>query len=260
VELTRNRSAGGGGGGNLKGLLATRRGTLIVALVCAAVAAVILVVAINSYRQSVTSANAQDTVLVANSLIQKGTSGAEVASAGRYTATKLSQKSVSVGAIADAATLQGKVAVSNILPGQQLTAADFAIAGGVTAQLAANQRAISVPLDASHGLGGVVTTGDHVDLYVGFNATGQNGVTGPVLRLLIPNVAVLSAPGSAGASGGNIVLAVNDNQAAAVAYASDNGKIWLFLRPGNAQNPSVTTATLQSILLGQPPIPRGGKP
>ena len=259
MELARNRT---GGGGDLKGLLATRRGTLIVALACAVAAAAILVFAINQYRSSVNSASTQDTVLVANGLIQKGTSGAEITSGQLFTPTKLTSKSVTTGAIADAAVLQGKVAAADILPGQQLTAADFTLGTGVANQLAANQRAISVPLDSSHGLSGVLASGERVDLYVGFNVAGQNGVSGPVLRLLVPNVLVLesNSAGNNNANGGNVVLAVNANQAAAVAYASDNGKIWLLLRPGNAQNPATTTATLQSILLGQPQISSGGKP
>jgi pilus assembly protein CpaB len=259
MELTRKRT--GGGGGDLRAFLSTRRGTIILATTCAVAAAAILVIAINQYRSSVSSANTQDTVLVANRVIQKGTSGAEIAASQLYTPTKVTTKSVSAGAIADAAALQGKVAVADILPGQQLTAADFAVSGGVATTLAANQRAISIPLDSSHGLSGVVASGDHVDVYVGFNVSGQNGVTGPVLRLLIPNVTVLEASTATGtnSNGGNVVLAVNDNQAAAVAYASDNGRIWLILRPGNGQNPVVTSATLQSILLGQPRIP-GGRP
>jgi Flp pilus assembly protein CpaB len=260
VELASKRTRNG----SFKALLATRRGTLLVAIACAVAAAAILVFAINRYRQSVNATATQDTVLVANHLIQKGTSGAELAASQLYTPATLTSKNVASGAITDAAVLQGKVAVHDILPGQQLTLADFGPAVGVPDELAANQRAISIPLDSSHGLSGVVTTGDRVDVYAGFNVAGQNGIAGPVLRLLIPNVLVLesSAGGTNGTNGGNVVLAVNDNQAANVAYASDNGKIWLVLRPGNAQNPSTTTATMQSILLGQPPISggAGGKP
>jgi Flp pilus assembly protein CpaB len=257
VELTRKRT---GGGGDLKGLLATRQGTIAVALTATLVAVGILVFAVNRYRQSVNAANAQTTVLVARDLIQKGTSGNAIAAGQLYAPTKVIQKHVSFGAISDAGVLSGKVAVTNILPGQQLTASDFALTTGTASQLATNQRAISIPLDSSHGLSGVVTAGDHVDVYVGFAAPG--GVQ--QIRLLVPNVLVLSAAGATGGVGGsangNVVLAINDNQAAEVAYASDNGKIWLVLRPGNAQTATQTVATLQSILAAQPPLGSGGKP
>jgi pilus assembly protein CpaB len=257
VELTRKRT---GGGGDLKGLLATRQGTIAVALTATLVAVGILVLAINRYRQSVSASNAQTTVLVARGLIQKGTSGSAIAAAQLYAPTKVIEKHVSVGALSDAAALSGKVAATNILPGQQLTATDFVASTGTATELAANQRAISIPLDSSHGLSGVLTAGDHVDIYVGFAAPG--GVQ--QVRLLIPNVLVLSAAGSTSGVGssanGNIVLAINNNQAAAVAYASDNGKIWLVLRPGNAQNASQTVATLQSILATSPAVGTGGRP
>jgi pilus assembly protein CpaB len=230
-----------------------------VALVTAAVAALIIVVAINRYRHNVNTSNSQTSVLVANGLIQKGSSFASIASAGLYAPSKVIEKRITPGAITDASALAGKVAVTNILPGQQLTAADFAVSSGVATELAANQRAIAIALDSSHGLSGIVQAGDHVDVYAGFT-TGA----GSQVRLLVPDVLVLSSSTSGGgigsSSSGNIVLAVDDNQAAQVAYASDNGKIWLTLRPGNAKNPAQTVASLASILASSPSAIKPGKP
>jgi Flp pilus assembly protein CpaB len=252
---------------DFKSLLATRRGTLVIAIACAVIAAGILAVAMVRYRDSVSSSNAQSTVLVANALIQKGTSGTALAAGGMYTSTKTLGKDLSPGAISDAAALQGKVTARDILPGQQLTLSDFSRAAGIADQLARNERAISIPLDSSHGLGGLIQAGDRVDVYAGFNVQGQGGTAGPRVRLLIPDVLVLqtaaSAAGGLGSSGGNgnVVLAVNDNQAAEMAYASDNGKVWLVLRPGNAKNPTQISASLSSILFGRPPIALGrGRP
>jgi pilus assembly protein CpaB len=256
VELTHKRI---GTGGSLKKLLATRQGTFAVALVAVIVAAGILVLALNRYRQSVQAANAQQTVLVASSFIQKGTSGATLAGQRMYSPTKVAQKRLSQGALTDAAALNGSVAVTNILPGQQLTAADFAPTAGLGSQLAASQRAIAIPLDSSHGLTGVVQGGDHVDIYTELNA----GAGGTQVRLLLSNVLVLqesgvSANGAVSSTNGNVVLAVNTNQAAEVAYASDNSKIWLVLRPGNAKNPTQTTANLGSVLSSAPSNGTGG--
>jgi pilus assembly protein CpaB len=240
--------------------LATRRGTLAVALVAVVVAGGIIITALNRYRDSVATSNAQQTALVANQLIEKGTSGASLAQQQLYSPAKIMEKKLSPGALTDAGALTGKVAVTNILPGQQLTAADFAATAGATSELAADQRAMSIPLDSSHGLSGVVQSGDHVDIYSGFNASSG----GSQIRLLISNVLVLQASGAApsgavaGSSNGNVVLAVNANQAAELAYASDNGKIWLVLRPGNAKNATQTTASLGSILLSKPANGTGG--
>jgi Flp pilus assembly protein CpaB len=242
-------------------LLATRRGTVLVAAVCALVAAGILVVAMNRYRHNVDTSGNQDTVLVASGLIQKGTPGDAIASGQLFKPTSIAAKQVSTGAIADTAQLHGKVAAADIYPGQQLTAADFTINGGLPTKLAPDQRAMTITLDSSHGMVGQVHEGDHVDVYAGIQVSRAE----PALRLLMTNIQVLQAGASAssGLSGSqnpsssfsNVTLNVNDSQAGALAYASDNGKVWLVLRPANATSttpPSVFTA--QSLLLGSKPV------
>src|SRR5207248_75103 len=119
-------------------LLATRRGTLVAALIAALLAIVVIVYALDRYRSSVNTSSREATVFVASSVIQKGTSGAAIASERLFAPTQLLQKQVTAGALADAGSLRGKVAVTDILPGQQLTAADFVAAGGIASQLAPN--------------------------------------------------------------------------------------------------------------------------
>jgi Flp pilus assembly protein CpaB len=57
------------------------------------------------------------------------------------------------------------------------------------------------------------------------------------------------------ASTTNVSLRVNDKQAAQVAFASDNGKIWLSLRPsGGGRATSPQLVTVESLLLGVRPV------
>jgi Flp pilus assembly protein CpaB len=248
---------------DVRGFFNSRQAALAAAFACALVAAGIFVYAINHYRHSATSADAQSTVYVAKNLIQKGTAGNAVAGQGLATSTGILQKQVTAGAIADTTVIRGKVAVRDILPGEQLTLADFAVGSGVAASLAPNQRAMSVSLDQSHGLLGVAQAGDHVDVYGGFNVD-QGSKPRPVMRLLIPNVQVLQAAGGSGGIGGgggqsaSVVLAVNDAQAGMVAFAADNGKIWLVLRPGSGSTTPPTFNDLGSVLLGSTPIQGAG--
>jgi Flp pilus assembly protein CpaB len=196
---------------------------------------------------------------VASSLIQKGTSGSAIAAQQLFKPTTILSKQASAGAIADAAVLSGKVAATDIYPGQQLTLSDFVVGAGITATLAPNERAIEVPITGAPGLAGNLTAGDHVDIYVGFTGATA-GRTVPLLRLLAPDIRVLgltSAGGGfgGGGQGGNITLAVNDALAPEVMFASDNGKLWLSLRPGSALNPNPReVVTLSSILLGGAPV------
>lgn len=245
----------------VRGLPASRRGAVALAVGCAFAAAVVLLIALSQYKQSVSAADRQETVLVATGTIQKGTSANVIAEQQLYKPTPVLVKNLAAGAITNAAALQGDVAVQNILPGQQLTAADFvASTAGVVGQLTPGQRALSIAVDAQHGLVGELQPGDHVDVYGAFNAAGTannpSGSNTPVVRLLIPNALVLKTPTTSsgvtggGSNGGTVVLAVNDNQVGTLAFAGENGHVWLALRPGGAKNPSTGLTTLNSEIFG----------
>jgi Flp pilus assembly protein CpaB len=236
-------------------LLATRRGTVLVAAACALIAGGILVVAMNRYRSNVDSSGNQETVLVASGLIQKGTSGDAIAAEKLFKPTSIASKQVSAGAIADTAQLQGRVAAADINPGQQLTASDFTANGGLLSQLAPAQRAMTVTVDSGRGMIGQVHEGDHVDVYADLEL--GNGRGGDFVRLLLPDTPVLKAPSSAGSGLGggnpqsqqsNVTLKVPADQAGALAYAADNGKVWLVLRPANAGSPATPSVSAQSLL------------
>jgi Flp pilus assembly protein CpaB len=121
-------------------------------------------------------------------------------------------------------------------------------------------------LDSSHGLIGEVRSGDHVDVLAGFNATNANtGAGRPQLRTLMADVLVLSAPGTdssgkaTSGSSSNVTLRVGATDAAKLAFASDNGKIWIVLRPPTGgTNPGASPVTLESLLSGSPSISSGG--
>ncbi|MCW3068039.1 MAG: hypothetical protein JWL67_664 [Solirubrobacterales bacterium] len=248
-------------------LLSTRRGTILVATICALVAGGILVVAMNRYRQTVNTEGNQQTVLVASGAIQKGTSGDAIASGQLFKPTSIATKQVSAGAIADTAQLHGRVAAADIAPGQQLTAADFTGNGGLPTRLAPDQRAMTITMDSARGMVGQVHEGDHVDVYADLELGG--GRSSSVTRLLTSDTEVLKAGSSGGgaALGGgnpqsqqsNVTLKVSDSQAGALAFAADNGKVWLILRPANATSPNASsTVTVQSLLLSRGPIGAGG--
>lgn len=190
MQLTRKRLRAPSVGG----LFATRRGGLVVALLCALVAIAVLMFAMGKYRSAVSTSSKQDTVLVAGSEIYKGTSADLIASRRLYVVTPILASQVSPGAVVDAASLSGKIAAGNIYPGQQLTQADFTTgATSVAGELPPTERAVSVTLDAAHGLSDVVQAGDHVDLYGSFAVAGVS-----VVSLVAPNALVLKTASSSG--------------------------------------------------------------
>jgi Flp pilus assembly protein CpaB len=215
-------------------ILASRGGATLVAAVAAVLAGVLLYAFVQRYRNNQNAAAANTTVFVAKSLIPKGSSADAIASEQLLARTSVQGSHAQAGAVADPTVLHGQVAATNIYPGQQITASDFTTGGTTASQLIAAQRAVAVPVDTAHGLVGYVHTGDYVDVlasYTGGSSAGRAAVT-----TLMQDVLVLNAPTSnsglgASSNSSNILLRVSDKDAAALAYAADNGKVWIVLRP-----------------------------
>ena len=245
-------------------LVSTRRGSLLVAVLIAAIAGASILLYLNSYRDSLKAQGALVTVLVAKQTIPKATAGSVVASKDLYTVTTIRESQLLEGAMSDPATLRDKVATREIFEGAQLTAADFGAAGdSLAAQLTDRQRIVSVPFDSAHGLIEGIEPGNRVDVYAGFNVIPlgpdgkpiEGGQARPVLRMILSDVPVLAVGKKASGDSTNVSLGVDDLRAAELAFASDNGKLWLALRPSagaKASRPRIVT--VETLLLGVPPV------
>jgi Flp pilus assembly protein CpaB len=260
-------------GRDLRKVVSTRGGSAAAAVITALLAGAVLLVFLSQYKDSVKDDNDLTTALVAQRLIEKGSSGDVIATQGLYQTTRIKKGDLKDGAISDPANLRGKAAAKDILPGEQLTANDFTAAGdSLASRLAGDQRAIALPLDGAHGLIGQVRTGDRVDVIGGFNwDRGGSGASIPVARVLAQNVLVLKAPAKAkssavgGSEGNNLVLQVPVDTATELAFASDNGKLWVVERPkAGSKNASERIVRLETLLVDSRPIPtdrigRGGR-
>jgi len=209
----------------LERLFATRKGAVAVGLAAAAVALVLLLVYVKQYRHNV-SATAQTTqVLVARSLIQKGTPGNIVGTKHLYELRAVPKDTVRLGALIDPASLRTGVALNDIYPGQQLVVGDFGVPSNVLdTTISGAERAISIPIDSSRTLQGQIEAGDHIDIY--WNGTATSTCATQFIALLLQNVNVIQLA----AGGGEITLQVDPVEAARLAYATDNGKLWFTLR------------------------------
>jgi Flp pilus assembly protein CpaB len=253
--------------GRLGRFASTRRGAITIAAVAAALAGIVLLVFVTQYKHDVQGGTLERPALIANQLIPKGTSSSIVVSDGLSKATTVQQDNLQAGALASDAALSGKVATRDIYPGEQITAADFASsADPLRGQLTGDQRAIAVPIDSAHGLIGEVRDGDKVDVLAGFNsASSTTGRGQPELRTLVQNVLVLKAPTASSSSTSNnstntqnLTVRVTADQAAQIAFAADNGKVWFILRPpAGAKNDRPSSVTLGALLAGAPTIEVG---
>ena len=235
-------------------MFTTRRGSLLVGAAAAVLAGIILLAYLHQYRNSVNSASAPVSVLVAKNLIQKGTPGDIIGTSSQFQVASVPKGQLQVGALSDPAALSGRVAVTDIYPGQQLTAAYFAFAppGTLQTKISGSDRAISIQIDAEHGMAGQIGAGDHIDIFVGVNRLGSGG-SQPIIKLLMDDITVLRAPLGTGA--GLYTLRATGRQAAVLAYASDNGKLWFVLRPASGAKTVIPGfISAQSLLLGLKPV------
>jgi Flp pilus assembly protein CpaB len=235
-------------------LFSTRGGTLVLAGSAALLAAIAVFVYVHNYLDSVKQGGTAASVMVAGSLIPKGTPGDSVATKHLFQVQAIRESQLREGALSDPASLRDRVAATDIFPGQQLTSADFTTSSGTLAStLSGRERAITIPIDGSRGMIGNLHAGDRVDIYAGFNVAGH-----AVLRLIMQNIAVADvATGSqfGGSSSTQVVLRATSVQASNLAFTSDNGRIWLVLRPptgGKASPPNLVTA--ETLILGTPAI------
>jgi Flp pilus assembly protein CpaB len=245
-------------------MIATRRWALTLALLFALMAIGVLLFAMNQFRHNVAGNTQQSTVLVSTAEIQKGTSADVLASKSLYKVVPVLATQISPGAITNAGALVGKTATSTILPGEQLTAADFATPSKAVGALASpTERAVAVTLDPAHSVGGTIVAGDTVDVY------GSTNAPNPTVGLLISDALVLKAPvavststttgtgtgtsttaASTSTGSDTFVLGTSDTLSPRIMWMFDNGRVWLELRDANATNPPATTITRGQVYLG----------
>src|SRR5262245_3706669 len=111
---------------SFKQFVSTRRGAYTVAGVAAALAGLVLLVFISQYKQDVNAGLAPAPVLVADRLIPRGTAAGEVISQKLFKPSAIAEENIRPGAVTQASQIAGMVAVHEVLPGQQITQADFA--------------------------------------------------------------------------------------------------------------------------------------
>jgi Flp pilus assembly protein CpaB len=235
-------------------LFSTRRGSLLIGGAAAVLAGLVLLVYLHNYRNSIQTSTATGPVLIAKNLIPKGTSGDIIASSQQYQVASLPKSEFKTGAITDPGTLTGRVALTDIYPRQQLSAADFSATPLDTLgnHITGGERAISVSMDATHGMVGQIGNNDHIDIYVGLNRLGPSG-SQAVIKLLMADVTVLRAPLAGGS--GIFTLKATTRQAAVLAYAADNGRLWFVLRPPSGAKTEIPGyVSMQSLLLGLKPV------
>jgi pilus assembly protein CpaB len=210
-----------------------------IAVILAAFAGLLTIVYVSSYKRHVQHGEQNVTVLVAARDIPAGTTGAEVVEQHYLTSESIARRSRVPGAISKPDQLNNLVVTQQVFRGEQVTTRSFGTQTelGVRAQLRANERAFSLPGDQNQLLAGTLKAGDHVDVVATWNWPEQ--ATHHVAKIILRNLLVLTAPEApstsskltSGDQNFNVQLRVTDTQSQRLLWASENGKLYLELRP-----------------------------
>lgn len=231
-----------------RGRIGYRARTLGLAGLLALLALLLVLSYVRSYKGSVDASSATGIALVATKDIEPGTPASALARA-------LRPKEVvrAPGAVANVNQLEGLVVAEPIYAGEQVTIRRFKPAGqeGVRGELRGTGRALVVPGDRNQLLGGILRSGDRVDVLASLKR-GDESVTRVILTDLLVLVAGEDAEAlglGAKGGGGSIVLQVTDRQAQKLFYAMKNGEWSLQLRPfGRAAESPAVLDTAESVL------------
>jgi Flp pilus assembly protein CpaB len=177
---------------------------------------------------------------VASQDIAKGTTGENVVANGLITPEKVLRGSIPPAAVTDTSFLKGKVAASTIGSRQFITTTSFVApsqGGGGSLAAAIGDKglvAVTVSVDAAHGVADAIAPGDHVDIAV-VGDTGAQYLLNGVRVLAVGQETAASAQGGNGqpsttaANSGLITFEVSPQDALRVVAANRSGSLYLTL-------------------------------
>lgn len=206
-------------------------------------------------------------VLVVRTPVPAGTPGEELAA--MVSTELLPAKAVADGAVADLGELTGRVATTELQPGEQVLAARFAAPTDVrtpgTVPVPPGAGEVSVLLEPQRAVGGRLTAGDTVGVFVSLSQD-VGGATHAVLHgVLVTQVQGAPAPVDPAAAGATetastggaaptgsvlVTLAVPAAQAEAIVFGMEHGTVWLTLE-NQETDTSGTEVVTGSIIYGK---------
>jgi pilus assembly protein CpaB len=216
------------------------------------------------------------TVLVAAGRIPAGTPATDLGT--RVHSQVLPATAVVPGAVSSLAALGSQVTTTELEPGEQLLAARFGAASSLlapgTVAVPAGDEEISVQLDPERAVCGRLAAGDHIGVFVSQTLPDGTVQTHAVLHHVLVTqvqgavVAGAPAPGAASgtqtaaassgssSSGGSsdassgtvlVTLALTAQDAEAVVFGQEHGKVWLSLEPDAANTGGTTVVTQGNV-------------
>jgi pilus assembly protein CpaB len=238
----------------------------LAALLLAATGAVVLLAYVRAADARALAGVQTVDVLVVDAPVPSGTPGEELPDLVRT--ERLPVKAAVEGRVTDLGQLAGRVATADLQPGEQLLAArfaapeDLAVPGTVSPPAGASE--ISVVLEPQRAVGGRLTAGDEIGVYVSMTLENEAGKTVGATHAALHGVLVTQvqgAPAPAGdgstdtaSTGGAaptgsllVTMALPARDAEKVVFAMEHGSVWLSLEPEGADSSDTTIVTQGNV-------------
>jgi pilus assembly protein CpaB len=241
--------------------------TRIIAAICAIVLAVAGTLALISYVRGADARALAGTrtvdVLVADQTIPKNTPADSLV--GMVVVKKLPEMAVLPDRVTSLDQLSGKVALTDLLPGEQLVSARFVDPATARSQdqggIPEGMQEVTVLLEPQRALGGHIASGDTVGVFMSFSPPVKNYETH--LRLQKVRVTrvqgtfsnadegdsatVDSSPSPAPTEAFLVSLAVDVPMAERVVFAAEHGTIWLSNEPLSSNEAGASVVSPEGV-------------
>lgn len=237
----------------------------IMAILLAAVGGVVLLTYVGAADKRAMAGMETVNVLVVSKLIPEGTPAEKL---GELVATKtLPAKAVASGALSDLKQISGRITTTALQPGEQIFASRFidpkSLEKSDELKIPKGMSQVSILLDSQRVLGGYLTAGSTVGLYI--SLPEKDPVPGQT-RLVLNKVLVsrvqggltaapapqkegeppaTQAPLAQGSVMVTLVLTARD--AEKVVFAAENGTIWLSMEPADADLSGTRVVTRENV-------------
>lgn len=191
------------------------------------------------------------TVYVVADTIAKGTKGEELGAKVRQETVPVKVRAA--GAVPALDALAGKVALVDLVPGEQLVTTRFGSAADA-AGIPSNLLQVTVAMDAVRALGGQVREGDSVGVLASFK--GDTETTHMILQKVrvtgVRNESgspVRSRPDAAVTGRLMVTLALDAPSVERVVFAAEHGSLWLTAEPAEASEAGTKVQTRGTVNL-----------
>jgi pilus assembly protein CpaB len=225
---------------------------IVVSVLLAGIGTALLVAYVRSAEDRALAGEKTVGVLVVSDTIAKGTKAEDIA--GKVRLEQVPTKVLAKDAVAAIGTLSGKVAVVDLLPGEQLVPTRFG-SPEQAAGIPAGMLQVTVSLDPVRALGGQIRAGDLVGVTASFDDPESTRMILHKVRVTDVRTAsdgavvATKAQATAPVSPVLVTMALDAPSVEKVVFAAEHGTLWLSWEPREANEGGTKVQSRQSVNL-----------